>query len=499
MSEENKPNNQKVDYKLFAKEVEKIVSNNLVAMDKKNLFLNKFNPDNVADYLENPQKYEKELRDLSTVLMTISPQYKQIVTYLPSIAKFVPVVIPKIGDFEKVDVEKFKKNYTEVCNELENMSIPHEFQRICGVVAREDVFYGYVHETDNSFYIQQLDSDYCKIGNVIDGNFGFLFNFAFFDKNENVKNLDDKLIEYYPDEFKKKYNTYKKARGNKSKYQWQEIDSQNSICIKFLEDLQFPFPPYASLFDDLSDLTQYKELMKTKTKVGSYKFIGMEIPVSDKGDGADNFLVDPNTVLPFYEMLCEELPEGIGAFMNVTKTVPIDFGTTSTAEKSQVSEALENVYVGSGISKINFGSGANNAGAVKTSNSIDSSILFKLYRQFERWLNRRIKNKYNNQFTVNLIDVTTHNSQEMIDSYLKQAQFGSPVKMYLAALSGISQSNERGMVFLENNILNLSEEWKPLNSSHVQNDSTSDSGRPEVDDGDLSESGDKTRDAGYKD
>ena len=70
----------------YAKQIESLVSNNLVVSQRKKPFSKKFTAENVQRFLENPVQYEKELRQLSLVLITISPQYSQICSYLASIS-----------------------------------------------------------------------------------------------------------------------------------------------------------------------------------------------------------------------------------------------------------------------------------------------------------------------------------------------------------------------------------------------------------------------------
>lgn len=481
----------------FAQQLQSSIANNYVISQKKNLFSNKFTQENVQKYLENPQKYEKELRQLSMVLTTISPQYQQIVNYFASICKYVPVVVPNLDKFSNAkgdisDAEKIKKDYLKISSHIEMMNIAHEFQRITEIATRDDIFYGYVHETKDSFYIQQMDSDYCRISTISDGVYNFAFDFGYFDSNNKIKGIDGLLIDSYPEEFQTKYKLYLNDKAN---MKWQELDEENTICIKFLEGVPFIFPPYASLFNDLSDLTQYKELTKTKTQVDNYKFIGMELPINNKGDKEDDFLVSTNTAMAFYQMLLNNLPEGIGAFLSATPFKDINFGSGAVTDKDNVNRAEDNVFTSSGVSPINFGKGASNSGTVKMSNMVDEARIFKLYRQFERWLNRRFKKLYNNKFIIKLLNVSVFNLSDTIDQNLKLAQYGVPNKLMLSALAGLSQSNERGLTFLEDNILNLSEEWKPLVSSHTQSSGnlSSGSGRPESDVTDLSESGEQTQ------
>ena len=120
------------------------------------------------------------------------------------------------------------------------------------------------------------------------------------------------------------------------------------------------------------------------------------------------------------------------------------------------------------------------------SNIIDESSLFKIYRQFERWLSRRLNRLYGYKFSIRLLDVTTLSIGDEIDRQLKLAQYGIPNKLILSALSGISQNQERGMSVLED-ILDLRNTWKPLSSSFTQSDSGSseEGGRPSIKDEDI--------------
>ena len=479
----------------FAEKFKNTVSSNLITAEKKRLFSTKFNSENVRRFLEDPQKYEKELRQLSIVLVTLSPQYQQIVNYYSSIAMFVPVIAPNLGKFRnartlKVDNEKLEKDYYKATFVLENMNIRHEFQKIVEVCSREDIFYGYVHETPDSFYIQQMDSDYCRISSVSDGCFNYLFDFSYFDKNNKLKDVEQSLLDTYPSEFKTKYNLYKKDQTKR----WQELDENNTICIKMLEELPFVFPTFSSLYDDLADLSTYKELNRNKTQIDNYKFIGMQLPTSNKGDKPDDFLVDPDTALAFYNMMVSSLPEGVGSFISAVPFEPINFNTSAITESNNVNNAENNVFTSSGISGVNFGKNADKSSGLNASNNVDSARLFKLYRQFERWLNRRLKVAFNGKFTAQLLDVTVHNIDATIDRYLKLAQYGVPVKLQLSALLGATQGVTMGMAYLENDILKLHKTWKPLSSSFTTSSKDNEgAGRPEKEDGTLSDSGEKNK------
>ena len=478
----------------FAKKFDSVVADSIMSKYKNN-FSVLFNRENVQNYLENPEKYENELVQLSIVLTTISPQYQKIMFYFPAISKFAPVLYPNINKYGKdgkIDTAKMKKDYLKVAGHLDVLNIKHEFKKIIAVCAREDVFYGYEYEEKESYYIKQLNSQYCKISSIEDGCFNFAFDFSFFDKNKKINTdlLEEDLVNYYPSEFQEKYNAYKKDPA----LRWQELDSSKTICMKFLEDVPYVFPPYANLFNDLSDLVDYKALKKTSSEISNYKLIGLKIPLLD-GEEPDNFAVDVNTALTFYNKMLEGLPEGVGAFVTPLDFDDINFESSNTSEFNNVTDAEDNLFTSAGLSSIIFGKGAENSGTLKYSTVYDEAVLFRFYRQAERWLNRKFKRLYNNRFSIRLLDITYYNDTEFKEDLLKQAQYGLPVKLLLSSACDISPLEERGMSILENEVLNLTDEWTPLMSSHTQTDSGSDDGgRPAERDENVGEAGQVTRD-----
>lgn len=464
----------------FAKQFENTISNNFVASQKKNIFSKRFNQETVAQFLANPQKNEQSLRELSMILTTISPQYNQIVSYLASICKFSAVITPNLDKFSDSkgnikDTEKIRKEYLKAVNYLETMNIQHEMSRIVHIICRDDVFYGYIHKTNNSFYIQQLDPEYCRIKYVLDGCFFFEMDMSYFDKNNNLKDIEGRLIDNYPEEFKKGYNDYLRDKTNNK---WLELDEKNCICIKYNETLPFSFPPFASLYSELSSLEDYKNLMKSKTEIDNYKLIGLEIPLLDS-DKEDDLAVSVSTAMSFYNMINGALPSGVGAFLSPMKATSYSFANATMSDKDQISKAEDSLYNSSSFSSVVFGKNANTSTGLKTSNLIDSAKCYTIYRQIERWLNHHFKNEFNEKFIVKLLDVTVHTIDQEIDKLYKLATMGVPVKLQLASLV-VSQAVERGSVELEK-ILGLQEDWMPLNSSFVQSSKGTESGRPESD------------------
>ena len=100
-------------------------------------------------------------------------------------------------------------------------------------------------------------------------------------------------------------------------------------------------------------------------------------------------------------------------------------------------------------------------------------------------------------FKIKLLDVTGYNKDEVISQLTNAATLGLPTKMQMAAVVGQSSPLDiSGLTFLENDILELHNNWIPLSSSYTQTGTEAiadEGGRPEVADEDLSATGESTR------
>lgn len=159
---------EKKYYKLDFSQLARLVISDLDARDKNNIFFKSFPKERVIEALQNPQKNEKTLRNLSNFLYIISPHYKRLCNYYAEMATLDWYIEPYKLNIDKVNIKQFKKAYNETLFELDNMNIKHEFFKVLQVVYREGIFYGYDYNTEDSYFIQKLDPDYCKISSVED-------------------------------------------------------------------------------------------------------------------------------------------------------------------------------------------------------------------------------------------------------------------------------------------------------------------------------------------
>lgn len=444
----------------------KIGIRNLESTSETNPTYTKYTKDQLVTYLGNPASYEKQLRKMSKYLFNISNYYRRLIQYFANMSTFSYTISPYGLDRSKtVNANKFKKAYYSSVTAVELMNLPHEATKMFTIAFRDDVYYGYEWETNDSVAFQNLDADYCKISSIEDGVYNFAFDFSYFDSNQ------DKLPNY-PPEFQTMYNTYK---TNTQLYKWQELDSTKSICIKVNEHDYIPIPPFVSLFSALADIEDYRAISKNASETNNYKALAMEIPLGDKGE----FLIDYNDVKEFYDMMTNVLPPNIGAILTPMKLTDWNFEKSGVnSDTNEVAKAEATFFTTAGVNKILFGGGEDpSATTLNLCTVNDQMIVFAVMRQLERWVNRKLKSVSSSyKFRINFLPVTHYNIAEMHERYLKDATYGMPTRTAALATAGYAGTDYENMTYLENEILGLSNGEMPLKSSNTQSGSAGDEG-----------------------
>lgn len=444
----------------------KIGIRNLESTSETNPTYTKYTKDQLVTYLGNPASYEKRLRKMSKYLFNISNYYRRLIQYFANMPTFSYTISPYGLDRSKtVNANKLKKAYYSSVAAVELMNLPHEATKMFTIAFRDDVYYGYEWETNDSAAFQNLDADYCKISSIEDGVYNFAFDFSYFDSNQ------DKLPNY-PPEFQTMYDTYK---TNTQLYKWQELDSTKSICIKVNEHDYIPIPPFVSLFSALADIEDYRAISKNASETNNYKALAMEIPLGDKGE----FLIDYNDAKEFYDMMTNVLPPNIGAILTPMKLTDWNFEKSGVnSDTNEVAKAEATFFTTAGVNKILFGGGEDpSATTLNLCTVNDQMIVFAVMRQLERWVNRKLKSVSSSyKFRINFLPVTHYNIAEMHERYLKDATYGMPTRTAALATAGYAGTDYENMTYLENEILGLSNGEMPLKSSNTQSGSAGDEG-----------------------
>lgn len=299
-----------------------------------------YTKDDITGYIKNPYQYEKQLRNAVIYMYGASAHFRRLIQYFVALNDLSYIISPYKIDSTTAKTETVKRNYKKVSNLLRSMDIKNAGERILTVCLREDVFYGTFRETSDSIIIQQLPSDYCAISVIEDNVLNVSFDFAYFASNEA-------LLEFYPEEFKRKYALYQKDRVN---MRWQELDSPTSFAVKCNKDiLSYAMPPFAGILRELFDLEDLKQLKITKAEIENYAMLSMTIPL-EKGEWG----IDLDKAREFWKNLDSVLPEEIGSVLSPMPIEKISFERTHADNTTDVADAEESLFTSAGVSSLLF-------------------------------------------------------------------------------------------------------------------------------------------------
>lgn len=457
-----------------------------------------YSRESLRSYLKNPasEMNQKNLRKLSNYLYTISHVYRRLVNFKALQMQLKSwTVYPDIPLTEEPDADSILQNYESVTKYVRNMNMKSQILKCMIQAWKNDVVYGFCYgdpENDGEFFIHLLDPDYCKISSqhYRSGVLNFAFDFTFFDSSTNAYYLD-----VYDPIFKKMYNKY----SSDSTLRWQELPIENTFCIKInLDILDYPIPPLSGLFDSIISLADLQGIQDLKDELDAYKLVYAKINTISGTKDVDDFEIDLDLAQAFYQKLQASMPDHVALAMSPMELKAIDFNSNSANDVNIISEAYENI--------INA-----NGGIVLNQNKITNSASFKLALQFDSmdamtpveqinaWVNLWILNHLGETgMIVEYDDTSPYFVNDRIDQLMKAAQYGIPVKLKLASLIGENPVRERGMSFMEKALGLGTTSWNtPLVSSNVQGGMTENGdgsdGRPELEEGELTDEGEATR------
>ena len=444
-----------------------------------------YSRDEIAKYLKDPYRYEKQLRNAVIYLYGASAHFRRLIQYFVALSDLAYVIEPYKTDTSTAKPQTTRRNFRRVLNLMASMDVKNQFEKILDVCFREDVFYGTIRETSDSTIIQQLPSDYCAISVVEDNVLNVTFDFMYFQSNQEYLKL-------YPEEFQQKYKLFEKDRTN---MRWQELSAPNSFAIKCNKDiLNYAMPPFAGILREIYDLEDYKSLRMTKEEIENYALLVMQLGLDDEG----NWQMDYDKAKKFYNNLADVLPEEIGAVLSPMPINKISFERTHPGAVDTIAEAEQNLFTAAGVSSLLFNNAKASSNALLLSIKADQAMTYSVVKSIECMVNRFIhRHGYGKYFKVTFLDCSIFTRKEVGDAYLKAATYGLPTLSYYAASQGLSQDALDGMNYLEDTVLGLKSRLVPLKNSATMSSSDSDQenevGRPTADIGDLTDSGEQSQ------
>ena len=473
----------------FAKNKEALKTLTDVSKTTRQKSVTKITKENLRTYLENPSTNESNLRNVSRYLATRCQVYYRLIKYNANMfALNCRTIVPPFSLTEENNDEAIMKSYFETLSILSKMGIQYEFLKVFVICFTEDVFYGVSYFDENSegdsMFFLPLPPDYCRIQGVWeDGTFSYAFDMSYFTRNQD-------LLEFWGDPFESMYREYES-----SKVKWQTVPHERSVCLKFrADDWETVIPPFAGLLSSFLGLLEEEDVQAIASEEEIYKLLVCTLPLLKDSDIPDDFSIDPQTAIDYFNKFKASLPSFVDAILSPMPVAPVSFNKDVAADTTRVQEATETVLNSSG------GAQVLNTTKLKTSAAFEAMIkadtefaISTLLPQAQKWVNSFIANYVDNPSKVNFFEVSIYTKDALRKELLENGQNGLPTKLAINSISGFSELDTLALNYLEENVLKLHDKFAyPLSTSYTQ--SNNEGGGQEKDIDDLTDDGLRDRD-----
>ena len=427
---------------------------------------------------EHPERHGKKILRLSDYMYLKSGYYKRLIDYFVNQAVVNYTVDTRITNPAMMEVksDKIKKDYIKFIAQSEKFNLGNEIHNILKRLYKNDVCYAFLVENKTEISYYYIDPMLCNISSLVNGN---VYEFYINKKQINQakrKNELQALIDTSADEYGRVF-----------------IPFEQSLCLKYNNDFLTPYPPFLMMIADILLIDEYKDLAKAQSINDAYKILTMKIPTKD-----GEITLDDSLITTFTSIVLNTVQNNIGVITTPFDTATEEFSSSNADDRDTVSDAISWAFKNVGVSEALM-SGASSGSELKLSITNDSADVFRIYRMIEDWVSLQMKLRgftYSSyEFVYKILDLTVFNRDDLRSVELQMAQNGLPNKSRLCAINGLSPAVMIGNSIVENQVLgDLFDSWQPLKTSYVMSgDSSDEGGRPEMDDGDLSASGEVTK------
>ena len=417
----------------------------------------------------------QKLREISNYFYKTNGIYQRLCNYVATMYRYDWYVVPEVYK-EGTKGEEIIKDLHKVLNFMDNSYI----SKICGEMAlgvvKNGAYYGYLVPTSTGVIVQELPINYCRARYNVGNLPAVEFNMRFFDVAFPDTNYRMKVLNLFPEEFKKGYHAYRRNllkdeyTGTSSgiiSSEWRRRDESGWWQLDPDKTVKFSFPNggngaadlplFINVIPAILDLDAAQDLDRRKQMQKLLKIVVQKLPLDKNGD----LIFDVDEARDIHNNAVEMLKRAVGVdvlttFADIESIDMADKNTTATQD--DLAKVERAVYNASGTSQNMFNTDGNMA--LEKSVLNDEGMVRALLLQFEVFFDRIAQSKSTNRkkynFRLYMLETTQYNYKELAKMYKEQVQLGYS-KMLPQIAMGHSQSSILNTAYFENEVMNLSE------------------------------------------
>lgn len=416
----------------------------------------------------------EQITSLSEKYVATSGLYQRIITYFATFLTNDIFIAPKKITNKTINQKKYLENYRKAAFFADTIMNPKlNFPDILFKMLVYGAYYGlFVENGETEIVFKDLPYKYCRTRFKTYKNVNVLeFDMAYFDSITNAESRKQALEEF-PKDFVKAYNAYKKDINQR----WFVVPPEYGVAFYYHDQTK---PLFISMIPAIANLEEYRSLEKKLDKQELERILVQKIPIDKEG----NFILSIPEAAELHRGVVNMLRnnQSTDVLTTFAEIDLLNISDKSKTDRDNLEKIERSVYTEAGVSRLLFAS--DSASAITQSITNDMSLVLGITEQFVNWLSYQTNLRYSENskyyFEVSILPISHYNRKDMLDIYLKTAQYGYS-KILVGIVSGIKQSSFIDLMELENDILKLHDNMVPLQSSHTSGgeDATEEGGRP---------------------
>lgn len=414
-----------------------------------------YQPDEIRRIVQEGNPIERA--ELSEYFFITNGLYKRIIIHYATFLTYSWVAIPYLQN------RKYKisdRNVADAYYKATDFLTTFQVERKCALFAKEvlvkGAYYGLLHAEGEKVVIQDLPFDFCRSRFKNSQDIDIVeFNMAFFDTIRDEQ-LRKEILKTYPKIIQKGYDTYKYKKGPK----WLFLPAEMGIYFSYMEER----PLFLDLIPLLDDLDDYKRIDKARNLQALKRILVQQVGL----DGT-KLIFEPEEAEDMHQGVLNMLQnnEDVDVITTYNKIDLLDLSSDDD-EKTEVQDMQNLIYESAGMSK-EFFFPTTEAGLAYSANN-DLAMMMVLGQRFAHFFTALLNYKFETKkvrFKFVILPLSYYNSADYTSRAKELAAFGYSFLTPIVS-TGIDQTNLANLKMLENDLLELDEILKPLQSSYTQ-------------------------------